>query len=114
MENKFDNRFRKAQESMTHHLTRDELAEVVRIAINIDRVSNAIPWYEKRSFMRRAFRNIIRYSYSYMRVADGSKEWADYTEFELDKFAIEAGFHQYQNGNIVSIFSRIEQTESVK
>lgn len=95
-------RFHKAQEMLTTTMTTKELAEVINVAIHIDEIGDEIPWYEKRSFLRRAFRNTVRLCYAYHLATKHPENLAN----ELAKLA---GFHQYKEGQIVDIFECIEQ-----
>lgn len=81
----------------------DDVAEQINFAIKyVPLLLKAFPndrdlTWQIRSYMRRAFRNAIRISCS------GGKR-----SIYADDLAIKAGFHQYANGDIVSIFDCLE------
>ena len=67
---------------------------------------NALLPFQAKSFMRRCFRNAIRISMS-------GKASKPIDRMYADDLAKRAGFHQYKDGEIVSIFDCIEIVKSL-
>ena len=100
------NEFRRLFAKTNGMMSLSEIAETINFAIvHIPYLLKAFPddddlWWQIHSYMRRAFRNALR-------VTVGASH-SDYAIRITDELAKKAGFHQYANGEVVSIFDCVE------
>ena len=104
--NKTLNEFRRLFAKTNGPMSLSDIAETINFAIVlVPYLLKAFPndrdlQWEIRSYMRRAFRNALR-------VTVGASR-SEYAIRITDELAKKAGFHQYANGEIVSIFDCVE------
>lgn len=100
------NEFHRLHAKTNGTLYLDDVAEIINFAIiYVPVLSKAFSddrdlLWQIRSFMRRAFRNALRITVGVSR--------SEYAIHLADELAKKSGFHQYVNGDIVSIFDCVE------